>query len=274
MHDVAAPKVGSSPFAPLKVRSLAAGTLSWIFAGELVCAQVYQGSASETYPIELGLPERSLLFSRSGTWVLGGLLLPPNHFGILPRGSVAGVAAAGSLDLVVIHWRNEAMAWLESAIRQELGSRHRVRPGMFPAIPDGSVAAELGLIASIMAVISDLLAHPSRICIRPCPADTGVFAALLADVDAAPNRVWNLQEAADKAGYSPFHFSRTFKQQIGCGFHEYVDRLRAETAVMVLLEGGTLTDAVSKAGFSTARSLRESLRDYLGLLPGDLRTLN
>lgn len=272
MHDVASSKIGAPAFAPVRVRSLASGTVRQAYSGELLGAQVFQGSAPETYPVEVAFPERSLVYSRSGSWVLGGMLVPQGHVGLTDRGVVHGVVSAGSLDLVILNWRHEAMPWLEGAIRHILGAKHRIRPAELPPLPDALVAGELKLLSVVIELVALLLAESSRICIRPCPADAGVFSALLAEVDATPDRVWNLQEAADQAGYSPFHFSRTFKQQIGCGFHEYVDRLRTETAVMCLLEGGALSDAVARAGFSTARSLRESLKDYLGLLPGDLRS--
>lgn len=275
LHAIAAPKLGSTTFTPLRVRTLASGEFHWAFSGELIGVQVFTGESPETYPIEVSFPDRSLVYSRAGTWVLGGFLLPPGHVALMPKGVADGVVAAGRLHLMVFNWRGEAMPWLDGVVRQVLGTAYRVRPGEVLEIPDEpTAAAELGLIGELLSTVSGLLSHPCRICLRPCPEDAGVFTSLIAAVDAEPNRTWTLHEAADEAGYSPFHFSRTFKQQIGCGFHEYVDRLRTETAVMSLLGGSSLSEAVRVAGFTSARSLRESLRDYLGLLPGDLRLLD
>jgi AraC-like DNA-binding protein len=58
---------------------------------------------------------------------------------------------------------------------------------------------------------------------------------LISKVRQNPALAWPLKDAADMAGYSPFHFSRVFKNLVGYGFHEYVDRCRTECAVELLV---------------------------------------
>jgi AraC-like DNA-binding protein len=85
---------------------------------------------------------------------------------------------------------------------------------------------------------------------------------------------WPLKEAADAAGYSPFHFSRVFKSLVGYGFHEYVDRCRTECAVEMLCTTDSPVDIVaSTCGFGTTQGLRESVKEYLGLVPSELRSV-
>ena len=76
------------------------------------------------------------------------------------------------------------------------------------------------------------------------------------------------------AGYSPFHFSRVCKQLVGYGFHEYVDRCRTECAIDMLVSTDSAVDLVaSTCGFGTTQGLRESVKEYLGLVPSELRSM-
>jgi AraC-like DNA-binding protein len=89
-----------------------------------------------------------------------------------------------------------------------------------------------------------------------------------------PALPWPLKDAADMAGYSPFHFSRVFKGLVGYGFHEYVDRCRTECAVELLVTTDMPVDLVaSTCGFGTTQGLRESVKEYLGLVPSELRAV-
>jgi AraC-like DNA-binding protein len=91
-------------------------------------------------------------------------------------------------------------------------------------------------------------------------------------VREAPDQPWPLKLASDHVGYSPFHFSRTFKQLTGYGFHEFVDRTRTEFAVELLCSTEEPIDSVSvTAGFGTSQGMRESMREYLGLVPSEVR---
>ena len=76
------------------------------------------------------------------------------------------------------------------------------------------------------------------------------------------------------AGYSPFHFSRVFKQIVGYGFHEYVDRCRTAMAVDQLCSTDSPADLIAAScGFGTSHGLRESMKEYLGLVPSELRAM-
>jgi AraC-like DNA-binding protein len=97
---------------------------------------------------------------------------------------------------------------------------------------------------------------------------------LVAKVRSNPAAPWPLKDAADQAGYSPFHFSRVFKGMVGYGFHEYVDRCRTECAVEMLCTTEHAVDLVaSTCGFGTTQGLRESVKEYLGLVPSELRAV-
>jgi AraC-like DNA-binding protein len=97
---------------------------------------------------------------------------------------------------------------------------------------------------------------------------------LITKVRQNPALAWPLKDAADMAGYSPFHFSRVFKNLVGYGFHEYVDRCRTECAVELLVTTEMAVDLVAgTCGFGTTQGLRESVKEYLGLVPSELRAI-
>lgn len=92
-------------------------------------------------------------------------------------------------------------------------------------------------------------------------------------VQEEPFVSWPLKEAADEVGYSPFHFSRLFKQLAGIGFHEFVDRTRTDYAVELLCTTDDSVDSIATAaGFGTTQSLRESVKEYFGLVPTEFRS--
>ncbi|MFY9233520.1 MAG: helix-turn-helix transcriptional regulator [Fimbriimonadaceae bacterium] len=103
------------------------------------------------------------------------------------------------------------------------------------------------------------------------PASIGKLAK---EVCGKPQTAWPLKEAAQAAGYSPFHFSRVFKSLVGYGFHEFVDRCRTEFAVEQLCDSDLPVDVIaSSCGFGTTQGLRESVKEYLGLVPSELRVV-
>lgn len=113
----------------------------------------------------------------------------------------------------------------------------------------------------------------SEIGLSPLPSDLPAALRTLTDkVKKHPDASWPIKEAADLVGYSPFHFSRVFKGIVGYGFHEFVDRCRTEYAVNLLTKTEDPIEIIAAtAGFGTAQSLRESVKEHLGLLPSELR---
>jgi AraC-like DNA-binding protein len=98
---------------------------------------------------------------------------------------------------------------------------------------------------------------------------------LINAVREEPTAPWPLADAATRAGYSPFHFSRVFKSTVGCGFHEYVERCRTELAIEMLISTNNPVDVIdSSAGFGTPQSLRDSMKEYVGFVPSELRTMS
>jgi AraC-like DNA-binding protein len=130
----------------------------------------------------------------------------------------------------------------------------------------------------IFSVISEALVYLSvdelSVGLAPVPRDLPEnIRDLIKRVRSQPDVAWPLKEASELVGYSPFHFSRIFKQMTGFGFHEFVDRTRTEMAVEQLCASDIPVDLVAaNAGFGTTQGLRESVKEYLGLVPSEFRS--
>lgn len=131
------------------------------------------------------------------------------------------------------------------------------------------------MLSVVYEVVARLVTGGDEVQLAALPADLPeTIRELTLKVRAKPSDGWPLKDAADMAGYSPFHFSRVFKALVGYGFHEYVDRCRTEAAVELLVTTDIAVDLVaSNCGFGTTQGLRESIREYLGLVPSELRAV-
>lgn len=129
------------------------------------------------------------------------------------------------------------------------------------------------IMSGIVEILSHLFTMESSPGLTPIPgAVAEPIARLIEAVKQERAASWPLKDAAEIAGYSPFHFSRVFKATVGFGFHEFVDRCRTELAVEKLLTTDAPIDYIATAcGFGTTQGLRESTKEYLGLVPSELR---
>lgn len=239
------------------------------------------------------LTEQGTVLSRSETssrWHL----MPPTGVALTrgPRRTILRVARGQHVNYLIT-WELAGTALfaaaLENRMREfsELGNgaglpfrsivphfetaTRRFRRVLDPAHQQVAVPLMLSVLSEGLAFLGDgirgsVLAPTPRTVPEP-------LQLLIESVRREPDRPWPLKDAADEAGYSPFHFSRIFKQQTGFGFHEFVDRTRTEHAVELLCSTDDAVDAVAmEAGFGTTQGLRESVKEYLGLVPTELRT--
>ncbi|MFZ3282683.1 bifunctional DNA-binding transcriptional regulator/O6-methylguanine-DNA methyltransferase Ada [Pseudomonas sp.] len=80
-----------------------------------------------------------------------------------------------------------------------------------------------------------------------------------------------LNELADTAGLSPFHFHRVFKAATGLTPRAYAAAHRSRRVRERLAGGGSVTDALYDAGFNSNSRFYESANQLLGMKPGDYR---
>lgn len=77
----------------------------------------------------------------------------------------------------------------------------------------------------------------------------------------------SVQQVAQAAFFSPFHFHRLFRALIGETLHEHVRRLRLEKAANALLfsPAATITDIALECGFSSSATFARAFRDHFGV---------
>ncbi len=81
-----------------------------------------------------------------------------------------------------------------------------------------------------------------------------------------------LEGLSRRLGVSRFTLSRVFSEQIGCGFPEYVNRLRLRDAEALLSDTDlSITEISYRCGFETPRTFNRAFRSQLGRTPREYR---
>ncbi len=222
------------------------------------------------------------------------IIVPPRSVTYL-RGSVRLIvqAARGDHAIQVLSWNQlltpllDAWASSRGTTRGGAGgSRQIACKPIDPHLQDAYNRFELArtgvhdiaepmILSSAYELIAKLMMSSDEVQLAAVPTTLPeTIKELTARVRSNPSLPWPLKDAADAAGYSPFHFSRVFKAMVGYGFHEYVDRCRTEAAVDMLVSSDAAVDVVAATcGFGTTQGLRESVKEYLGLVPSELRAI-
>src|SRR4051812_48436190 len=109
-----------------------------------------------------------------------------------------------------------------------------------------------------------------RACLRCKPDEVTREAAALEKalrlIDAAETPP-SLDQLADAAGYSPFHFHRIFKRATGLTPAAFARGKRARSMTMTLETEGRVTDAIYDAGYSGPARFYADAKDRLGMTP-------
>lgn len=218
------------------------------------------------------------------------VLIPPRSMTFVRPGRLVVQAARGDHESLLVTWPARATPILEVWLNGRSGAKAANRAvackpidphfqgvfDRFNAATKGTTDAMEPLVISVLyEVVARLMSSGDQVQLAALPLDLpDTIKDLIARVRKNPAAPWPLKDAADMAGYSPFHFSRVFKSLVGYGFHEFVDRSRTECAVEMLVTTESAVDLVaSTCGFGTTQGLRESVKEYLGLVPSELRAV-
>ncbi len=82
---------------------------------------------------------------------------------------------------------------------------------------------------------------------------------LLATVNAEPAGHYELETVAARLGISPRHLARLFKAQVGVTLRQYVQEVRLENAVSLVLAGESFHAAARRSGLSSGARVRDHL---------------
>lgn len=81
-----------------------------------------------------------------------------------------------------------------------------------------------------------------------------------------------LSDLAGAVGFSPFHFARQFKAEIGTPPAQYVMRRRTERAVELIRgSGGSLAEIAYRTGFASQAHMTRRVKALTGRTPGAIR---
>lgn len=81
-----------------------------------------------------------------------------------------------------------------------------------------------------------------------------------------------LAALADHVGYSHSHFSKVFKEEMGCGFRVYLNQLRVEKSKPLLLSGvASISEICSMCGFEDQSYYCKVFKKVTGVTPDKFR---
>ena len=94
---------------------------------------------------------------------------------------------------------------------------------------------------------------------------------LLDEIAFDPAADHSLPTMASRAGLSPRHLTRLFRQQVGITPSGHVESVRLEAAQALLASGETITGAAQRSGLGSDESLRRAFLRHLGVTPSAYR---
>lgn len=78
----------------------------------------------------------------------------------------------------------------------------------------------------------------------------------------------SLEQLADIANLSPYHFTRTFKEVVGLPPHAYLNHIRIERAKTLLTQGCPIAQIAAETGFVDQSHLTRRFKRIVGVTPG------
>lgn len=98
------------------------------------------------------------------------------------------------------------------------------------------------------------------------------FNAVFSYLDRHFSEELTLEDVAAVAGFSKFHFSRTFKQLSGCNFYEYLCHRRIKASEMLLMQPGmSISQIALQSGFSSVSTFNRMFKKMKGCTPTQYR---
>jgi transcriptional regulator GlxA family with amidase domain len=103
------------------------------------------------------------------------------------------------------------------------------------------------------------------------PAGRAALQAVQRFVAAEPGAPHDVESLAARAGMSPRHFARLFRQEIGTTPAAWVETIRVEAARRALEDGDAPKHVAGLCGFSDVDTLRRAFLRRLGVTPAEYR---
>lgn len=98
------------------------------------------------------------------------------------------------------------------------------------------------------------------------------FGAVFSYLDRHFAEDLTLEDVAAVAGFSKFHFSRTFKQLSGCNFYEYLCHRRIKSSEALLMKPElSISQIALQSGFSSVSTFNRTFKKLKGCTPTQYR---
>ena len=140
-----------------------------------------------------------------------------------------------------------------------------------------SSAGDEGVGASALreTFIIQLLIHISRMTASAAPSRESQYdpkiQQVLSYINENLGRELSVDELAEQAYLSRYHFMRLFKAQTGSTVHAYVRQKRLLHAARLIREGVSVGKAAADSGFGDYSSFHRAFRESFGISPGQLK---
>lgn len=86
------------------------------------------------------------------------------------------------------------------------------------------------------------------------------------------DQTFNLEQVAERAHLSPYHFHRIFKAVTGETLNDFLRRLRLEQAANKLFYNKpSVTEVALSQGFGSSQSMAKAFQKYFGITPSQIR---
>lgn len=98
--------------------------------------------------------------------------------------------------------------------------------------------------------------------------DAGRLSGVIAWIAENLSATLDIETLAERAGMSPRHFTRVFRQSLGISPAQYVERMRLDEARMMLGSGhGRISQVAAAVGFANPDSFRRAFERQFGIAP-------
>ncbi len=113
-----------------------------------------------------------------------------------------------------------------------------------------------------------------RISEDECAMDSEVISSAMNYIDGHFRDRLTLDEVADFTGFSRYYFSRSFKQQTGFSFKEYLCQRRIQNAMEMLIHTSRpMHEVAAESGFSSVATFNRSFRELKNCTPTQYRAI-
>ena len=104
--------------------------------------------------------------------------------------------------------------------------------------------------------------------------DREVISSAMNYIDTHYQENVTLEDVAAFTGFSRFYFSRSFKQQTGYSFRDYLSQRRIQVAMELLIQTGKpMSQVAQESGFGSVATFNRTFREYKSCTPTQYRAI-